>query len=104
LLGNEPLAAGDIILTEVLQGFGSDRDFEQAKELFEPLTLIDLGGKQVAIEAARNFRTLRASGITVRKTVDTMRCIQDRLALLYSDRDFDPFVKHLGLRPALAGA
>lgn len=104
MLGNEPLAAGDIILTEVLQGFGSDRDFEQAKELFEPLTLIDLGGKQVAIEAARNFRTLRASGITVRKTVDTMRCIQDRLALLYSDRDFDPFVKHLGLRPALAGA
>jgi hypothetical protein len=107
LLGNEPLAAGDIILTEVLQGFGSDRDFEQAKELFEPLTLIDLGGKQVAIQAVRNFRTLRASGITVRKTVDTIiatRCIQDGLALLYSDRDFDPFVKHLGLRPALAGA
>ena len=104
MLGNEPLAAGDIILTEVLQGFGSDRDFEQAKELFEPLTLIDLGGKQVAIQAVTNFRTLRASGITVRKTVDTMRCIQDRLALLYSDRDFDPFVKHLGLRPALAGA
>ena len=27
LLGHEPLAIGDLILTEVLQGFGSEREF-----------------------------------------------------------------------------
>jgi hypothetical protein len=43
---------------------------------------------------------LRARGVTVRKTIDTLiatRCIADGHALLYSDRDFDPFVEHLGL-------
>lgn len=102
LLGNEPLAIGDLILVEVLQGFGSDRDFNQARKLMGSLTMIDIGGKDLAIQAARNFRALRAVGVTVRKTIDTLiatRCIESRLPLLYSDRDFDPFVDHLGLRP-----
>jgi predicted nucleic acid-binding protein len=57
------------------------------------------------VQAARNYRHLRSIGITIRKTIDTLiatRCILDRLPLLYSDRDFDPFVQHLGLRPVLA--
>ena len=57
-----------------------------------------------ALAAARHFRTLRAKGVTVRKTIDTLietRCIMDGLALLYSDRDFDPFVEHLGLASAM---
>jgi len=104
LLGIEPLATGDLMLTEVLQGFGSDRDFNEAKKLLTRLVVIDLGGRDVAIQAARNFRTLRALGVTVRKTIDTViatRCIQSGHTLLYSDRDFDPFVVHLGLRSAL---
>ena len=32
------------------------------------------------------------------------RCIEDGLTLLHSDRDFDPFVKHLGLREAYSEA
>ena len=67
--------------------------------------MIDIGGRVVAVQAARNFRTLRARGVTVRKTIDTLiatRCIQGGYALLYSDRDFDPFVEHLGLRSAMA--
>ena len=104
ILGAEPVAVGDLILTEVLQGFGSDRDFNLAKRLLSSLTLVELGGREVAIKAARNFRTLRSRGITVRKTIDTIiatRCIESRYRLLYSDRDFDPFVVHLGLRSAL---
>jgi hypothetical protein len=31
------------------------------------------------------------------------RCIESGHTLLYSDRDFDPFVLHLGLRSALPG-
>ena len=106
LLGNEPIATGDLILTEVLQGFVSDRDFNQAKKLMTSLVVVDLAGQTIAIQAAKNFRVLRTLGITVRKTVDTViatRCIESGLPLLYSDRDFDPFVEHLGLRSALPG-
>lgn len=107
VLGVEPIATGDLILTEVLQGFISDRDFSQAKKLMMSLLVIDLAGQALAIQAANNFRTLRALGTTVRKTIDTLiatRCIENRMPLLYSDRDFDPFVQHLGLRSALPEA
>ena len=105
LLENEPLATGDLVLTEVLRGFASNKDFDQARDLLTALIVIDLGGRQIAIKAAQNYRKLRALGITVRKTIDTViatRCIEDNFALLYSDRDFDPFVKHLGLRSAMS--
>ena len=105
LLGAEPLATGDVVLAEVLQGFAADRDFDEALRLLTALTVIDIGGRVVAVQAARNFRTLRARGVTVRKTIDTLiatRCIQGGYALLYRDRDFDPFVEHLGLRSAMA--
>ena len=104
LLGNEPLAIGDLILTEVLQGFGDDRDFNRARKLLTSLTVIDLVGQDIAIRAAKNFRTLRALGVTVRKTIDTIiatRCIESGYALLHCDRDFEPFTIHLGLRTVL---
>ena len=107
LLGSEPIATGDLILTEVLQGFVSDRDFNTARKLMTSLVIVDLAGQNVAIQAARNFRALRSLGVTVRKTIDTLiatRCIVSGLPLLYSDRDFDPFVEYLGLRSALPGA
>ena len=91
----------------MLQGFDSDRDFNQAKKLLTSLVIVDLAGQDLAIQAAKNFRTLRTLGVTVRKTIDTLiatRCIESRLALLYSDKDFDPFVAHLGLRSAFSGA
>ena len=106
LLGSEPVVTGDLVLTEVLQGFGSEHDFNQARKLLTSLVVVDLVGQDIAIQAARNCRALRALGITVRKTIDTViatRCIASGLTLLYSDRDFDPFVQHLGLRSALPG-
>lgn len=103
LLDTELLATGDLILAEVLQGFRRDRDFEQARRLLSRLEIVTLGGAEIALQAARNFRALRERGVTPRKTIDTViatRCIAGGYALLYSDRDFDPFVEHLGLRPA----
>lgn len=107
LLGTEPLAVGDLILTEVLQGFASERDFNHARRLLATLDIVTLGGETIALRAARNYRILRAQGVTIRKTIDTViatRCIEDDLPLLYSDRDFDPFVTHLGLRSVMAGS
>ena len=101
LLGYEPLAVGDLILTEVLQGFADESDFDQARKMLTSLTLVELGGTEIAIQAARNFRVLRNRGVTVRKTIDTIiatRCIESGYELLHNDRDFDPFVQHLGLR------
>jgi len=101
LLGRERLAIGDLILTEVLQGFGRESDFEVARETLTSLTVITLGGEKIAIQAAVNFRRLREMGITVRKTVDSViatRCIESGYDLLHDDKDFVPFVKHLGLR------
>lgn len=101
LLSSEPLTIGDLILTEVLQGLSSDCDFNQAKKLLTSLIVIELGGQNIAIRAAKNYRKLRALGITARKTIDTViatRCIAGNYTLLHSDRDFDPFVMHLGLR------
>ena len=104
LLGSDLLAVGDLMLAEVLQGFGSERDFNQARKLLTALDIVDIGGRDIAIQAARNYRTLRAKGVTTRKTIDTLiatRCIEGDYSLLYSDRDFDPFVEHLGLRSAM---
>jgi hypothetical protein len=107
LLGTEPVAIGDLILAEVLQGFHRDADYEAAKELLASVTTYDLLGTSLAIKSADNYRALRRRGITVRKTVDVIIatfCIERRIPLLYADRDFDPFVKHLALRSVLPGA
>ncbi len=103
LLMTEPLYIGDLMLAEVLQGFTTDRDFERGLQLLSGLNLVEIAGEKIAIAAARNYRDLRARGVTVRKTIDCLiatRCLSDGYALLYSDRDFDPFVQHLGLQSA----
>ncbi len=103
LLGSEAIAVGDLILAEVLQGIDSEREFRTVLQLMQRYIIIQISNEMVAIEAARNYRRLRGMGITVRKTIDTLiatRCIIDGHELLYSDRDFDPFVEHLGLRVA----
>jgi predicted nucleic acid-binding protein len=101
LLGREPVAIGDLILTEVLQCFADEREFNRARKMLTSLMVVELGGLEIAIQAAKNFRALRRLGLTVRKTIDTViatRCIESGYDLLHNDKDFDPFAKHLGLR------
>jgi predicted nucleic acid-binding protein len=101
LLGQEPLAIGDLILTEVLQGIDPEEKFNDVRTMLTALTVIELAGQDIAVQAAKNHRALRRLGLTVRKTIDTIiatRCIESGYDLLHSDRDFDPFAKHLGLR------
>jgi len=94
LLGQEDLAVGDLVLVEVLQGFRDKREFEAARRLLLSLTVVDLCGPDIAIQAARNYRSLRSRGLTVRKTIDCViatYCIESGHELLHSDRDFDVF-------------
>ncbi|MHB8792790.1 MAG: type II toxin-antitoxin system VapC family toxin [Thermoleophilia bacterium] len=100
-LGSEPLVMGDIILTEVLQGFQDDKDFKTAKKLLLSFPVMEMVGQELAIKSAMNYRFLRKKGVTVRKTIDVMigtYCIQNHISLLHSDRDFEPMEKYLKLR------
>lgn len=103
-LGVQPVCLGDLILAEILQGFRHNKDFIKAKELFGSLTIFDLAGKEIAVKSAENYGVLRKRGVTIRKTVDTIIatfCIENKLPLLHSDKDFEAFHQHLNLRNAL---
>ena len=105
LLGQDLVAIGDLMLVEVLQGFRTDKDFRRARELLLSLTVLNILNTEIALQSAVNFRKLKRKGITVRKTIDAIiatYCIENRLALLHSDKDFDPFHKHLKLKDAIA--
>lgn len=98
------VAIGDLIYLEILQGFRADRDYRTAKTRLEELTIYEMFGLDAVERCAKNYRMLRKKGITVRKTADVIIasfCIQNKMPLLFLDRDFVPFVKHLGLTPAL---
>jgi predicted nucleic acid-binding protein len=100
LLGQQLILAGDLILAEVLQGFRREKDFHLALELFESVEIRTLGGRDIALHAARHYRALRAKGITPRKTIDMIigsYCIVNDVALLHADRDFDA-LEELGLK------
>jgi predicted nucleic acid-binding protein len=100
LLGRERLAIGDLILAELLQGFRSDLDFRRALDFLSALEFQTMVGREVAIDSARNYRSLRARGVSVRKTIDVIIgtfCINSGHQLLHADRDFEPMERYLGL-------
>ncbi|KQT32058.1 twitching motility protein PilT [Sphingomonas sp. Leaf412] len=104
LLRSTKILTADLVLTEVLQGVRDERAHDRALELLSLPGILSVSSAEVAIQAARNYRHLRGRGITIRKTIDTLiatRCILDGIPLLYADRDYDPFVQHLGLRSAM---
>ncbi|WP_306253726.1 PIN domain nuclease [Parvularcula sp. IMCC14364] len=99
-LGEHPILIGDLILTEVLQGFRSDKDFETAKQALDQFECRAMVGHGIALKSAENYRHLRKADITVRKTIDVLIatfCIENSLSLLHSDRDFEPMENVLGL-------
>ncbi|HEU0167748.1 MAG TPA: PIN domain nuclease [Chloroflexota bacterium] len=104
LIGGQELVQADLILTEVLQGLrGSDTEFSRALRHLSSFPVYSIGGPDIAVQSAMNYRALRAIGITVRKTIDCLIatfCILNGVTLLHNDRDFDAFEQHLGLQVA----
>ncbi len=103
VLGAQPVATGELVLTEVLQGFRHDSDYQQAKTLLLTLEQLPMLSTDMALQSAENFRALRKRGLTVRKTVDVLIatfCIMQGLPLLHADKDFEPFHQYLGLKNA----
>ncbi|HCW90613.1 MAG TPA: VapC toxin family PIN domain ribonuclease [Marinobacter sp.] len=98
------VAIGDLIFLEILQGIRSDKEYRQTKQSLLTLDQHEMFGRKMAGKCADNYRALRKKGITIRKTADIIIatfCIENDLPLLFLDRDFIPFVEHLGLEPAL---
>jgi len=103
LAADRAILVGDIILLEVLRGARDERHaawLENRMRRYDVVQLLDDG---IAVRAARNYRVLRALGITIRKTADLIIgtfCIEHGLRLLHNDRDFEPMAAHLGLMVA----
>jgi predicted nucleic acid-binding protein len=100
-LDQQIIQVGDIILVEVLQGFREDHDFETARRALMAFEQVEMLNQNLAVQCARNYRSLRKMGVTVRKTIDCMiatYCLETDTPVLHCDRDFDPFEQHLGLR------
>jgi len=100
-LARERLGLTDLILCEVLQGITSTKQFEAVQEELLNFAVFETGKVGIAVEAALNYRRLRAAGRTVRKTIDSLIatfCLMEGHSLLHNDRDYDSFEDVLGLK------
>ena len=101
ILGSYQIVTGDLILTEVLQGFRTEKDCQKARLALLKFSVLNMVGQGIAIKSANNYRLLRKKGITIRKTIDCLIatfCRENHLELLHSDKDFEPFEKYLNLK------
>jgi predicted nucleic acid-binding protein len=101
ILGKSPIVMPDLVYSEILQGYREDFVFQETKKFLDEFPFAILGSRELALISAQNYRFLRKKGITIRKTLDcyiASYCISKNIPLLHSDRDFDPFVEHLGLK------
>ena len=99
-LGTDEIIVGDLMLCEVLQGLDGERAARNVEALLRRFEIVSIASDTIAVEAARNFRSLRRRGITVRKTIDLLIgtwCIENRAPLLHNDSDFSPMARYLGL-------
>lgn len=99
-LGRQRFGLTDLILCETLQGIGDEKGFTRFLREIRKFEVFETGGPELAIEAARNFRSLRQRGRTVRKTIDCLIatfCLRHGHALLHRDHDYDHFEDILGL-------
>ncbi|MEJ2618678.1 MAG: PIN domain nuclease, partial [Candidatus Thiodiazotropha sp.] len=93
------LAMGDFVFLEILQGIRDDKQYKQVKAKLSLLDQHSMFSPSMVVKCANNFRSLRKKGITIRKTNDVIIasfCIEQKMGLLYIDRDFKPFTEHLG--------
>ena len=99
-LGTEEIIVGDLMLCEVLQGLDGERTARDVEALLRRFEIVSMAGAAIAVAAARNFRSLRRRGITIRRTIDLLIgtwCIENDRPLLHNDGDFRPMARYLGL-------
>jgi predicted nucleic acid-binding protein len=100
-IGTKRVIVPDLVLLETLRGAPSEAAALKIEAAFSKFEIVPLGGHRLAVNAARNYRILRAKGVTIRGSIDLMIgtwCIENNIPLLHSDRGFTPMEQHLGLK------
>jgi predicted nucleic acid-binding protein len=100
-LDNELVCLGDLVYCEVLQGIKNKRELNRVKTLFSTLHSDAVGGFEVCARASENYKYLRSTGVTVRKTIDIIIgtfCLENGHEIIHNDRDFKHMEEHLGLK------
>ena len=101
--GEDQILIGDLILLEVLQGARDDGNAARIERNLRRFLVVQMLDDKLAVQAARNYRTLRGRGTTIRKVADIVIgtfCIAGGHSLLHDNREFDPMAEYLGLHIA----
>jgi predicted nucleic acid-binding protein len=99
--GGEPIALTDIVFTEILQGFRSDREARLVEGHLKAFPMLRLDGLDDFALAAQLYRRARRAGVTIRKTLDCLiaaPCVRTGAPILHSDADFDRLAECTPLR------
>jgi hypothetical protein len=100
-LSTQRLGLTDLILCELLQGIRDEGKFNEVYRAMQDFEIFTMGGVDLAVQSARNFRILRAHGYTIRKTIECLIatfCLENDHQLLHNDSDFAPFEQVFGLQ------
>ena len=99
---HENICLCSVVLTEILQGISNNKEYEMTLQALSALILLPMT-QATFILAANIYRSLRARGVTIRKTIDCLIaavCIENNIPFLHSNRDFDPIEKYCKLKIA----
>jgi predicted nucleic acid-binding protein len=97
----EPIALTDVVFTEVLQGFRSEREASLVERHLRAFPILRLDGLDDFALAAGLYRSARRAGVTIRKTLDCLiaaPCVRTGAPLLHADADFDRLATCTALR------
>jgi predicted nucleic acid-binding protein len=100
-LASRRVVVPDLVLLELLRGLQTTKDADWVTSTLDSLETIFLGGRDIAIAAAKNYRDLRAKGVTIRGSIDLLVgtwCISNEVPLLHNDRDYRMMETHLELQ------
>lgn len=90
------------VVQEVLQGFGDERLFRQARDAMLALPMVESPlDERLLVEAVSLLRTARRQGLTIRSSTDCLiaACaLRNDLEVLHRDRDFAALARISALR------
>lgn len=95
------IGVADLVVFEVMRGFARVKEQARAKDLLLTLDVVEIGGLDNALLAARHYRELRALGYTIHSPIDVLLasyCITHDHLLLHRDADFGVMETLRGLK------
>jgi predicted nucleic acid-binding protein len=97
---SDDLCTCGLIMTEVLQGIRSDKEYDRIKFLLSQLIYLP-AAKQMFIRASAIYRMIRKNGQTIRSPIDCIIasiCIEHKASILHDDKDYSVIAQHTSLQ------